>query len=345
MILPNFASVIFSNGYMPYITYPTRITSHSATLIDQICAKTPQNSFDINGGILFSDISDHLPCFITLNSKTNRPPKAADRPRVRLYGDKQCERFVSKMTEFPWDSLYTENTDWYHEFMVAIYQIFETSFPLVTLSRKRMKDKPWITKELKKSSALNSKLYRKSITSTDPSAVERYRSHNKIHKSKLKSAEIEYHREIFCDKTNSMKELWKHLGHLINHKNRKSFNRIDKIIHKGQSYTKDSDIANVMNEHFCTVGESLQNKLPNCNNNDFKAFLPQPKLNSFYISHIIAEEIMVEIYKLNPRKAAGPDNIGPKILKLCPEIFAMNLEKIFNKSIDEGEYPSEMKVG
>ena len=53
---------------------------------------------------------------------------------------------------------------------------------------------------------------------------------------------------------------------------------------------------------------------------------------------------MVEIYKLNSRKAAGPDNIGPKILKHCPEIFAMNLEKIFNESIDEGVYPSQMKI-
>ena len=42
----NFASVLFSNGYMPFITYPTRITSHSATLIDQVYAKTPKNSFD-----------------------------------------------------------------------------------------------------------------------------------------------------------------------------------------------------------------------------------------------------------------------------------------------------------
>ena len=340
----NFASSLFSNGYMPYITYPTRITSHSATLIDQIFAKTPKNNFDINSGILFSDISDHLPCYISLKCKTKTEKCKNDRPKVRLYGDKQCKEFVVKMASFPWNSLYAQDVDWYHEFIVAVYNIFCASFPMVTLSRKRMKDKPWMTKELKKACILNSKLYKKSIKSSDPSAVERYRSYNKIYKYNLQRTEMEYYREIFGSNTTSIKELWKHLGTLINQKNKKARTRIDKLYYKGKSHTKDIDIANAMNDHFCSVGETLQNKLPTCNENAFKEYLPNPVMNSFVLSHILYEDILREINQLNIKKAAGQDGLGPKIVKLCPEIFAVNLIKIFNKSIDDGVYPSEMKL-
>ena len=53
------------------------------------------------------------------------------------------------MTNESWDDLYTEGTDWYNNFIDLVYNEFQQSFPLVKLSRKRAKDKPWITKGLK----------------------------------------------------------------------------------------------------------------------------------------------------------------------------------------------------
>ena len=99
-----------------------------------------------------------------------------------------------------------------------------------------------------------------------------------------------------------------------------------------------------MNEHFCTVGESLQSALPPCDNHTFKNDLPNRIVNTFVLSHVHFEEIIREIKNLDPKKAIGPDGIGAKIVKLCPDIFADNLLKIFNNSIEKGEYPSEMKI-
>ena len=44
---------------VPTIIHPTRITNHSATLIDNIFSNIPH----IGSGIFYSDISDHLPIF------------------------------------------------------------------------------------------------------------------------------------------------------------------------------------------------------------------------------------------------------------------------------------------
>ena len=53
---------------------------------------------------------------------------------------------------------------------------------------------------------------------------------------------------------------------------------------------------------------------------------------------------MIEIKRLNTRKACGPDNIGAKVIQQCPRIFANNLTRIFNNSIGKCEYPSELKI-
>ena len=57
----DFIHLMYSNGFYPLISKPTRITSHSATLINNIFSNDLDNhKFS---GILWSDISDHLPIF------------------------------------------------------------------------------------------------------------------------------------------------------------------------------------------------------------------------------------------------------------------------------------------
>ena len=43
---------------LPLITWPTRITAHTSTLIDNIFTYFFENS--LFGGLLFTDISDHV---------------------------------------------------------------------------------------------------------------------------------------------------------------------------------------------------------------------------------------------------------------------------------------------
>ena len=56
-----FLDGMYSNMFFPLITRPSRITSHTATLIDNIFVN---NFFERSrSGLLFTDISDHLPVF------------------------------------------------------------------------------------------------------------------------------------------------------------------------------------------------------------------------------------------------------------------------------------------
>ena len=73
-------------------------------------------------------------------------------------------------------------------------------------------------------------------------------------------------------------------------------------------------------------------------------YLPQTVTQTFYLTPVTPEELSREIQKLNLRKAAGYDDIGPKVSKLCPDIFAGNLTTIFNDAIVKAKYPILLKV-
>lgn len=72
----DFINTIYSLGLRPKITRPSRITTHSATLIDNIFTNIIEKS--IMSGLLVNDISDHLPLFVVYdfnyrkNNDTNK---------------------------------------------------------------------------------------------------------------------------------------------------------------------------------------------------------------------------------------------------------------------------------
>ena len=59
---------------------------------------------------------------------------------------------------------------------------------------------------------------------------------------------------------------------------------------------------------------------------------------------MVKEELISEIKKLNPRKSWGSNDIGAKVIQLCPMILADNVAKIYNRSIEIYDYPSEHKI-
>ena len=78
------------------------------------------------------------------------------------------------MDEENWQEIYTSGDNWYERFISKVKVIYDRSFPLVQVSRKRMKDKICITKGLRKSIKTKQKLYRDSLNSNDLILVNIY---------------------------------------------------------------------------------------------------------------------------------------------------------------------------
>ena len=94
--------------FFPMITHPTQITSHTATLLDNIFANT---FFDHSrNGLLITDISDHLPVLsIHLNNDSSNS-HAHDPVVIRDNNKENLSEFLETLKEITWSSL-----DGYHD--------------------------------------------------------------------------------------------------------------------------------------------------------------------------------------------------------------------------------------
>ena len=66
--------MISGHLFVPHITLPTRITSRSKTLIDDIFSNDPDFANCVSGNFIFS-ISNHMPQFLVMPDELTHPPK------------------------------------------------------------------------------------------------------------------------------------------------------------------------------------------------------------------------------------------------------------------------------
>ena len=62
----DFIEINLDMDLLPVITKPTRVSTTSATLIDNIFVSNKLQYF-FNSGVIITDISDHFPCILTIN--------------------------------------------------------------------------------------------------------------------------------------------------------------------------------------------------------------------------------------------------------------------------------------
>ena len=68
-----------------------------------------------------------------------------------MFSEDNFQKFKHKLEDIDWNELFQPDIDWYQVFIDKVHDVFYVAFPLVKLSRKRSKDKPWITKGIKTS--------------------------------------------------------------------------------------------------------------------------------------------------------------------------------------------------
>ena len=207
--------------------------------------------------VLYNDISDHLPTTVILQN--HNKVTIMKRPLVRIFGEINCSKFIEIIRNTDWEQLFASEDDLYSKFIERLNIIYNECFPLRQLSRKRQRDKPWITKGLKISIKYKNKLYWKALTKSYEYIYARYTNYKKILERCIKKAENTYYYELFNNCSNTSKDTWKHLSYLLNKRKSRS-SMINKLIFDEQSVTDPQEIADSLNDHFCAIGERLSDK-------------------------------------------------------------------------------------
>ena len=126
---------------------------------------------------------------------------------------------------------------------------------------------------------------------------------------------------------------------------KKKVNQIS-IIKKpdGSLSTDPSEISNVLNKHFASVGHNLASKLPP-SKHSFNEYLTNNRLpNSSYFEPIIPNDVSAQIQALPLYKSYGMFSCPVKILKGCKQIISQPLANIYNLSVIQGKHPSKLKL-
>ena len=158
----DFLNMLFSNSLMPLINKPTRITTHSATLIDNIFSNSHDTEGKILQGNLTTSISDHFAQFhiIEIPEKSNSDDEYM---LIRSKTQNNVEKFCNFIQNFDWSSVenFPNCNEAYQYFSDTLKRFYNKSFPVRKIKKKYRNRLPWLTDGLRKSIKHKNKLYRK----------------------------------------------------------------------------------------------------------------------------------------------------------------------------------------
>ena len=244
---------------MPLITLPTRITSSSKTLIDNILYN--QFTPDIITGNLTVSISDHIPQFtiIPLPNKNVLPKN--HNIYVRDYKKINHAQLINHFQSVNWDFTETQitgnTTDNTHsnnehnntfpppneqktqptntesnvnddtsKFFQITNEIIENLAPLRKITNKehKLKSKPWITLDIIKLIKIRDNTYKRLIKSKNQ--PQRDNLQNKLRniknriKNEIRTSKKDYLNQYFAENSRNAKKLWKGINEVIESKNK-----------------------------------------------------------------------------------------------------------------------------
>ena len=141
-----------------------------------------------------------------------------------------------------------------------------------------------------------------------------------------------------------MKNTWKGINILINRnkKNIKQITALRKPNNVGISYNA-SEIPDIMNNHFATIGNNLSSKIPQPSTS-FTSYLPRfVHSGSFFFEPVLPTEIESEIISIPLNKATGLYSCPTRMLKCIRCLISTPLSQLINISVDQGIYFSKLK--
>ena len=340
----NYLNNYLEHNFMPLITLPTRITHHSATLLDHIFIKNPRKLIQnkCSSGNLITDISDHLSNFSLIDIKTQ---SIKERPYRRSFTQKNIDKFNEDAASEPPlinQNDLTDANNSYSTFSKNYLKLFDKYFPYARMSRKTFKNKPHITKGIQVSIRHRNKLRKKFLNNpTDVNRAAWKKFRNKTSEV-IKRAESLFYKSIINQQNNASKQLWKTFGKILNSKKIKH-NKIASIKVNGKVYTNPKLITETFNKFFSEVGGNLAKNFSD-DLTEFKGYLSDSATHSMFLFNTSVPEIIKIIKSLKNTNSTGYDDLSTKFIKLSSTLLAPVLVKLFNLSIQTGVYPDLLKV-
>lgn len=334
----NFIDMMFEYGFIPCINKPTRVTSKSATLIDNIFTNNYCSFDSAINGILYTDVSDHFPIFhIDVLSSVDNGPKYVQK---RDFNKIAIEKFNNLIAEVDWNDVMSsdDTKNAYSLFHRKFSCLYDECFPLRYVKLGYKDRKPWLSEGLKTSIKHKNKLFMKK--NKNPDLEDEYKSFRNVLNKLLHKAERNYYRSLLFKCRNNMKKSWKVLKDVINHKKKSASSSRFKV---NDIITSDKKrISNGFNDFYINVGNNLAQKIPNSTRTP-KDFVKDFNPNSMFVDSVSKEDVVKIVASLKSA-SAGWDGISLNIVKSSFISIVEPLTHCMNLSLMNGIVPDELKI-
>ena len=340
--IQNFVNLNYENHFFPLINRPTRVSKHSATVIDQIWCNFLENT-QFENTIILSDISDHFGILMRTFNNTDRTESKNDftfRDYRKLYDGGFHDAFQNKLENVEFDNI--PNIDnALKQLIDLINNVMDEVCPVKTFKSKN-KSNPWITDEIKQlikeKNKLFSKFCRKPITFGPQYRTCRNRLNNLIFATKRTYIHRKLNQVI-----NDSKKTWSILNDILGRSSVDKFN-LHKIDDGSGTTTDRKKIANILNNHFVNTPINLANSLRNQPRPNFREYLNGNHPSTFFLRPLTPNVTAKIVSDLKNTSSGGHLDIPSKVVKCIGDIISTPLSTIFNRCITTGYFPNILKV-
>ena len=316
---------------------PTRITSHTQTLLDLFITNKPENI--INSGAIQLGISDHSLIYGCRKiSMSKNLPKIVETRNFKHYEISEFKRDLSTALS---------NCEWNVDDPNALWINFRDKFNEISslhapIRQRRVTSKyaPWLNREIKNLMNYRDHMKKRAVkTKSNYYSYVYKRARNQVNKL-IKDTKAKYFQSVINSSKNNPKEMWRNINQIIG-KHSKTTN-VTSIQVNDSIKTSNRDIAETFNNYFANVGNELSKQVPPTIKRP-EDYL-EPKSSTFEFKMISTCEVESVLKKLKTSKSSGQDKISIKLLKDSTDVSLTYLTHIYNCSLLSGIFPDGWKL-
>ena len=255
------------------------------------------------------------------------------------------EAFLRDLSAYNWSSILycSEDINVVVEKWISMLSlIIETHAPMM---QKRVSERysPWMSSSLKDLLRSRDKLKVAAVKAKSEILMAAYRQvRNKANRMNADLKKTYFTNKIH-EAEGNVKETWSTINKLINKRSKTT--TIQSLRVDGITIFDSKEIANSMNQFFCTVGEKLSNDIPETGNpllND--EYIVNPQNATFSFAPVTPKQLIETMGKFRTSQGSGLDCISSFFLKVGMPVLAGSLSRLFNMSMSLGIFPDDWKI-
>lgn len=341
----SFVDLMFSHGFLALINRPSRITSVSNTLIDNIFVNDVTVCNNIYSGLLVSDISDHLPIFSICSLAIPRDTGQLYRSK-RSVNSANIDAFKQSLITHNWSFVVNRDVNTaYRNFVIDFVSLFNKHCPLkrVCIKSKEL-NKPWFTNGLRNACLKKQHLYKDFLKKRTKESEDRY----KMYKNKLINIMRKCERNYYVNAVKLYKDNVKQMWNVLNDVIRKT--KCNKSIYpkefvvNGQVINQKREIANGFNDFFVNIGSNLAKNIVSPFNKSIYDTMSNRNSQNMYMYNVEEKEVLDLVKSFKNKFSNDNQNLNMDLIKKVIYCIVQPLTYIFNKSFVEGVFPDDMKI-